>query len=46
MVALSHHLAVPRLTGLVEVRRDGQRHTCALTDVGRTMRGAVEALGG
>ncbi|HMB03427.1 MAG TPA: hypothetical protein VKP69_06765 [Isosphaeraceae bacterium] len=38
MTALSRHLALLRLAGLVVPRRDGQRNVYALTDAGRDLR--------
>jgi DNA-binding transcriptional ArsR family regulator len=45
MAAISHHLRLLRLTGLVDFRRDDKRKVYTLTDAGRAIRGAVETLG-
>jgi DNA-binding transcriptional ArsR family regulator len=41
MTTISRHLALLRLAGLVEPRRDGQQNVYALTDAGRTLRRVV-----
>jgi DNA-binding transcriptional ArsR family regulator len=41
MTTISRHLALLRLAGLVEPRRDGQQNVYALTDAGRVLRRVV-----
>ena len=46
MTALSRHLALLRLAGLVMPRRDAQRNVYALTDAGRDLRRVVAGVVG
>ena len=46
MTALSRHLALLRLAGLVVPRRDNQRNLYALTDAGRDLRRVVARMVG
>jgi DNA-binding transcriptional ArsR family regulator len=46
MSALSRHLALLRLAGLVVHRRDGQRNIYTLTDAGRNLRSAIAGMVG
>jgi DNA-binding transcriptional ArsR family regulator len=44
--AVSHQLALLRVSGLVEPRRESRRNFYALTAAGRTIAGAVRRLAG
>jgi ArsR family transcriptional regulator, zinc-responsive transcriptional repressor len=46
MTAISRHLALLRLAGLVVPRRDGQQNIYTLTDAGRDMRRVVVGVVG
>jgi DNA-binding transcriptional ArsR family regulator len=46
MSAVSRHLAVLRLAGLVAFRRDGQRNWYALTGAGRELLRAIASIDG
>ena len=46
MTAISRHLALLRLAGLIVPTRDGQRNVYALTDAGRDLRRAVVGVVG
>jgi DNA-binding transcriptional ArsR family regulator len=44
--AFYNHLRLLWSAGLVDLRQDGRRHFCELTDAGRAMASAVATLGG
>jgi DNA-binding transcriptional ArsR family regulator len=46
MTALSRHLALLRLAGLIVARRNGQQNIYALTDAGWILRKVVQGVGG